>query len=388
MFEVLQDFLVGLKEASRGWVESFYAKQFGKKERIQFYESLMGVMEDGIPIEEALETVEKAFSNDGKELHPVSIICGEIAMTVRGGKSLAHSCRSRVPHDEASLIETGEETGNLVQAFRDCVRIIEIRQRISRLVQSVVALPSLTWSLMWALLYVIALWMVPSMSRRSDPESWTGIPALLYHLSNLISSYGVIIIVALLVLIITAIVTLPVFCGLKIQPNSSAWKIQLSSALQLARLRLESFPPWSLYKVLHGSIFLLNMSVMLRTGINQLDALTILNRSAPPWLRERLDAIHYGVSSGKNFGQALKLAGHRFPDAMAIHYLEVLATRKGFAESMERFANRWMEQTLLRVDATSKFLIAMSSVCMGVLMILVVIGIFQMAGSVMDSTSF
>ncbi|MFJ2454000.1 type II secretion system F family protein [Pseudomonas protegens] len=388
MFEVLQDFLVGLKEASRGWVESFYAKQFGKKERIQFYESLMGVMEDGIPIEEALETVEKAFSNDGKELHPVSIICGEIAMTVRGGKSLAHSCRSRVPHDEASLIETGEETGNLVQAFRDCVRIIEIRQRISRLVQSVVALPSLTWSLMWALLYVIALWMVPSMSRRSDPESWTGIPALLYHLSNLISSYGVIIIVALLVLIITAIVTLPVFCGLKIQPNSSAWKIQLSSALQLARLRLESFPPWSLYKVLHGSIFLLNMSVMLRTGINQLDALTILNRSAPPWLRERLDAIHYGVSSGKNFGQALKLAGHRFPDAMANHYLEVLATRKGFAESMERFANRWMEQTLLRVDATSKFLIAMSSVCMGVLMILVVIGIFQMAGSVMDSTSF
>jgi len=388
MFEVLQDFLVGLKEASRGWVESFYAKQFGKKERIQFYESLMGVMEDGIPIEEALETVEKAFSNDGKELHPVSIICGEIAMTVRGGKSLAHSCRSRVPHDEASLIETGEETGNLVQAFRDCVRIIEIRQRISRLVQSVVALPSLTWSLMWALLYVIALWMVPSMSRRSDPESWTGIPALLYHLSNLISSYGVIIIVVLLVLIITAIVTLPVFCGLKIQPNSSAWKIQLSSALQLARLRLESFPPWSLYKVLHGSIFLLNMSVMLRTGINQLDALTILNRSAPPWLRERLDAIHYGVSSGKNFGQALKLAGHRFPDAMAIHYLEVLATRKGFAESMERFANRWMEQTLLRVDATSKFLIAMSSICMGVLMILVVIGIFQMAGSVMDSTSF
>jgi type II secretory pathway component PulF len=388
MFEVLQDLLVGLKEASRGWVESFYAKQFGKKERIQFYESLMGVMEDGIPIEEALETVEKAFSNDGKELHPVSIICGEIAMTVRGGKSLAHSCRSRVPHDEASLIETGEETGNLVQAFRDCVRIIEIRQRISRLVQSVVALPSLTWSLMWALLYVIALWMVPSMSRRSDPESWTGIPALLYHLSNLISSYGVIIIVVLLVLIITAIVTLPVFCGLKIQPNSSAWKIQLSSALQLARLRLESFPPWSLYKVLHGSIFLLNMSVMLRTGINQLDALTILNRSAPPWLRERLDAIHYGVSSGKNFGQALKLAGHRFPDAMAIHYLEVLATRKGFAESMERFANRWMEQTLLRVDATSKFLIAMSSICMGVLMILVVIGIFQMAGSVMDSTSF
>lgn len=388
MFDALQDFRAGLKEASRGWVETLYAKQFGKKERFQFYESLMGVLEDGIPIEVALETVEKAFSNNGKELHPVSIICGEIAMTVRGGKSLAHSCRAHVPYDEASLIETGEETGNLVQAFRDCVRIIEIRQRISRLVRSVVALPSLTWSLMWALLYVIALWMVPSMTRRSDPETWTGIPALLYHLSNLVTQYGLVLLISLLAVIVIAVATLPVFCGLKIKPDSPTWQVQVSRTLQVARLRVESFPPWSLYKVLHGSIFLLNMSVMLRTGINQLDSLAILNRSAPPWLRERLDAIHYGVSSGKNFGEALKLAGHQFPDAMAIHYLEVLATRKGFAESMERFANRWLEQTLLRVDATSTFLIAMSSVCMGVLMILVVVGIFQMAGSVMDSTSF
>ncbi|QXH43744.1 type II secretion system F family protein [Pseudomonas sessilinigenes] len=366
----------------------FYAAQFGKKERIQFYESLMGVLEDGISIEVALETVQKAFSNDGKELHPVSIVCSEIAMSVRGGKSLAQSCRRRLPYEEVSLIETGEETGKLVQAFRDCVRIIEIRQRIARLIQSVVAMPSLTWSLMWALLYVIALWMVPSMTKRSDPDAWTGVPALLYHLSNLVSHYGFFILGSVVIVILTATLTLPVFCGLALEPTSPTWKIQLSRILQKARLNLESAPPWSIYKVLHGSIFLMNMSVMLRSGINQLDALTILKRGAPPWLRERLDAIHYGVRSGKNFGQALKLAGHKFPDAMAIHYLEVLAVRKGFAESMERFASRWLEQTLRKVEATSKFLIAFSSVCMGVLMILVVVGIFQMARGVMDSANF
>ncbi|WP_085597438.1 MULTISPECIES: type II secretion system F family protein [unclassified Pseudomonas] len=388
MLDQLQDLSAGLKEATRDWVARFYAAQFGKKERIQFYESLMGVLEDGISIEVALETVQKAFSNDGKELHPVSIVCSEIAMSVRGGKSLAQSCRRRLPYEEVSLIETGEETGKLVQAFRDCVRIIEIRQRIARLIQSVVAMPSLTWSLMWALLYVIALWMVPSMTKRSDPDAWTGVPALLYHLSNLVSHYGFFILGSVVIVILTATLTLPVFCGLALKPTSPTWKIQLSRILQKARLKLESAPPWSIYKVLHGSIFLMNMSVMLRSGINQLDALTILKRGAPPWLRERLDAIHYGVRSGKNFGQALKLAGHKFPDAMAIHYLEVLAVRKGFAESMEHFASRWLEQTLRKVEATSKFLIAFSSVCMGVLMILVVVGIFQMARGVMDSANF
>ncbi len=83
MFELLQDFWTGVREAAQGWAVTFYAKQFGKNERIQFYESLMGVLEDGIPIEEALETVAKAFSNDGKTMHPVSVICGQVAMLVR-----------------------------------------------------------------------------------------------------------------------------------------------------------------------------------------------------------------------------------------------------------------------------------------------------------------
>lgn len=388
MLADIHDFWDGLREACRGKVEGFYAAQFGKQERIQFYESLMGVLEDGIPIEEALETVEGAFSNGGRDLHPVSIVCNEVAMGVRGGKTLAEACRARFPYDETSLIETGEDTGGLVQAFRDCVRIIEIRQQVSRLVMSVIALPSLTWSLMWVLLYVIALWLVPSMSRRSDPESWTGIPAFLYLLSDVVSNYGVIIVVIILAAILTSILTLPYFCGLRVTPTSPTWKIQLSRVLQAARLRLESIPPWSIYKTLQGSIFLLNMSVMLRTGINQLDALDTLKRSATPWLQERLDAIHYGVSAGKNFGEALKLAGHHFPDTMAIHFLEVLAPRKGFAESMERFANRWLEQMLKRVEAVSKMLIALSSVCMGSLMILVVIGVFMLAGNATESANF
>lgn len=388
MLAELQDIFDGLKEAWRGKIEGFYAAQFGKPERIQFYESLMGVLEDGIPIEEALETVEKAFSNGGRDLHPVSIICNEVAMGVRGGKTLADACRARFPNDETSLIETGEETGGLVQAFRDCVRIIEVRQQVGRLVASVVFLPSLTWSLMWVLLYVIALWLVPSMSRRDDPENWTGIPAFLHILSYVVSHYGVFIVITVVGLIIASILTLPYFCGLMVSPTSPTWKIQLSRILQSTRIRLEGIPPWSIYKTLQGSIFLLNMSVMLRTGINQNAALDTLKRSATPWLRERLDAIRYGVSAGKNFGEALKLAGHQFPDPMAIHFLEVLSARTGFAESMERFANRWLDQMLKRVDAMAKTMIALSAVCMGSLMILVVIGVFMLAGDATESAGF
>lgn len=339
------------------WAEVLYAKQFGKNERIQFYESLMGILEDGVPLEEALLTVAKAFSDNGLKLHPVSLACRDIAQKVKGGKSLTISCDGWVPYDENSLIASGEDTGNLVQAFRDCVRIIEVRQRISKLVASATVFPSVVWSVMAALLYVIAVWMVPSMTRRSNPEAWTGVPAFLYALSNFVTHYGLVTLIGVVAFILISIATLPVFCGLQITAASPTWKLQLTKLLQILRVRAEKFPPWSVYKALHGSIFLLNMAVMLRSGINQLDALKTLQRNASPWLTERLSAIHYGVSAGKNFGTALKLAGHEFPDPMAMHFLEVLATRKGFAESMERFSNRWLEQTLQRVEAIAKSLI-------------------------------
>ena len=70
---------------------------------------------------------------------------------------------------------------------------------------------------------------------------------------------------------------------------------------------------------------------------------------------------------------------------MAIHFLQVLATRQSFAISMERFANRWLEQMLKRVETISKSLTAISAVIMGLLMIFVMVGIFQLAIGLMDS---
>ena len=60
----------------------------------------------------------------------------------------------------------------------------------------------------------------------------------------------------------------------------------------------------------------------------------------------------------------------------------MFSTRKGFDESMEPFPTRWLAQPLQRVDAIAKSLIGMSSMAMGVMMILVVVGIFQLAGNV------
>ncbi len=345
---------------ARGW----YSKQFGSKERIQFYESMMTLLENGVAANDALQEVGNVYSDDGKQpYHPIALACTALSTTVSNGKSLAWACKTWMPYQEVAIIGAGEKSGNLQQAFVDCVRIIEARQKIVSLILSSTLYPALLWSLMAYLLHVVATRMVPAMARRSDPESWTGIPSLLYSIANFVNNWGLITLVSFVLFITVSIVTLPYFRG-------------------PLRVRLERIPPWSIYKALHGSTFLLNIAVMLRSNINQLDALEALQFNSKPWLRERLIAARYGVRMGKNFGLALKLAGHEFPDKQAVQFLCVLATRKGFSDAIHRFSNRWLDNSLKNVERYSKGLLIASSVSIGVLMILVLLGTYGMQNDI------
>jgi type II secretory pathway component PulF len=345
----------------------WYSKQFGGKERIQFYESMTSLQENGVPLQEALLEVSNVYGDDGKRrFHPIALAGLAMSGTVSNGKTLGVACQPWMPYQEVAIIASGEKSGNLQQAFADCVRTIEARQKILSLILSSSLYPAILWSLMAYLLHVVATKMVPAMARRSDPESWTGVPSLLYSIATFVNNWGLITLIGFVLFVVISIATLPYFCG-------------------PVRVRLEAFPPWSIYKALHGSTFLLNIAVMLRSNINQIAALEALELNAKPWLRERLIAARYGVRMGKDFGLALKLAGHQFPDKQAVQFLCVLATRKGFSEAIHRFSTRWLAESLKSVERYSKSLLLFSSMAIGVLMILVLVGTYGMQSDITNT---
>lgn len=346
------------------FADAWYAKQFGSKERIQFYESLCALLENGVGIDDALEELRAIFSDGGKKRRdPTALATAGISQAVRNGKSLGDACQRWMPYQETAIIAAGERSGALVQAFLDCVQMIEARGRILSLILSVTVYPIMLWAMMAYLLHVIASRMVPAMTRVSNPEGWTGIPYLLYQVSSYVNNWGLLTLIVVLSVIVLATGSLPYLTG-------------------PLRVRLDRLPPWSIYKALHGSTFLLNISVMLKANINQIEALQSLQRGATPWLRERLIAAIYGVNQGKNFGEALRLAGHEFPDKTAVQFLCVLATRKGFSEAIHRFSNRWIEQTLKQVERYTKAFLTFSTIAMGLLMLLVVSGAFSLQSNV------
>uniref|UniRef100_UPI002FCA1FE9 type II secretion system F family protein n=1 Tax=Devosia sp. TaxID=1871048 RepID=UPI002FCA1FE9 len=280
-------------------------------------------------------------------------------MGVSNGKALADAMANWLPSQERALIDAGQESGDLIGALNDCVRLIEARGKILSSVIGATFYPALLWALLAYLLGVISYKMVPNMARMSDPRSWTGTAALLYEIANFVTGQGIYFLVGFILLLILIFWSMPYYTG----PG---------------RVALDRMPPWSIYRTLQGTTFLLNVAVMLRAGIKPYDSLQMLSRTANPWLKQRVEAARYGVGLGQNFGQALKNAGHEFPDKQAIQFLCVLAGRKGFAEAAMRFSSRWLENSLKQVAVAASLIRNISLLLVGAMMILTLLGSYEM----------
>src|SRR5450830_56595 len=101
--------------------ELWYSKQFGGKERIQFYESMAALLENGVGPNDGLVEVSNVYSNEGKRPnHPIALACSAMSLSVSNGKKLAEACQTWMPYQEVAIIAAGEKSGNLLQAFSDC----------------------------------------------------------------------------------------------------------------------------------------------------------------------------------------------------------------------------------------------------------------------------
>lgn len=338
--------------------------QFGASSRIEFYETLSLLLENNVLLSDALNELNMVWSDNGRNPGEcLAVIARKCLYEVSNGMSLGKALERWSPNQEVSLINAGEKSGNLVQAFFDAIRVITAGQRIKSAILSATVYPSVLLSITMLLLWVIATKMVPKMALMSNPENWEGAAYLLHIISQVVTNYGLIILVVFLSTLTGIFYSLPRMTG-------------------TLRIFLDKLPIYSTYRMLHGSTFLLNISVMLRANVLLKDALQLISGNATPWLKERVDAAHYGIGIGGNLGVALNRAGHNFPDKRAVQILMILSARSGFELALNKYSERWLEQSIKKVEKMASLSLIISITIIAMLMGLVVTGTSQMQQSI------
>jgi type II secretory pathway component PulF len=341
--------------------------------RIEIYEALSLLIENGVLLNDALHEMYEVMSNDGKNpRYPCAIALRDCMTGMADGRPLSTTLAKWVSPEECSLIAAGEKTGRLADdrdgpgAFTQAIRIITAKRRILRAIQMATFYPAMLFMLVAVLLNIISTQVVPNIEKIVPPENWEGPAVLLGVISQFVKNYGDI---ALTVLITTCVV---IFVSLPYLRGS-------------VRLYADKVPPWSVYRTLHGSTFLLNVAVLLQAGVKLQDTLTLLSETANPWLKERIDSAKYGIRIGGNLGQALYRAGYDFPSRRAVRYLVILSSRQGFEVAINRFADRWLNESVRNIEMIAAMALTCGVLTVGVLILLILFGVSSIQDMITSS---
>jgi type II secretory pathway component PulF len=332
--------------------------QFNEGGRLRLYRKIATMLANGLPLLKILDELwERASVQGGKPNEPMAIVLADCRRMVQNGRPLCDGLEWWVPRTEKMIIMAGEQSGRLEVTLNVLVGVVQSQKEIKRVIVSGLTYPLAILSLIVIYIYVFGTAVIPQFARMVDPLKWHGSARSLYVMSQLVQHW-MLYIVAVLVLAVTGIaVSMPRWRG-------------------NARVFFDGFAPYSIYRLLAGSGFLMAFSALQFAGITVEKSLLRLSGQAQPWLRERLDGALLGVKSGLNCGEALRNAGYGFPSPEVVDDLCVYAEYKGFAEALKLLADEWVEEGVAKVGVQMKVLNGFAIVTLAVVIAWLVTGFF------------
>ncbi|EBU5081928.1 pilus assembly protein PilR [Salmonella enterica subsp. enterica] len=311
----------------------FLRVSFTGKYRRPFYEMLRFLLENGKAEEEAFRMIGDVHTDFGRRWHPYAELVQDCLQALgdnRPGHQLLDVLACWVPREEAALLGAGLKSGALAVALEQSDRLIDVRRRIVQQVIFASTYPLLLVIIFSLMLAVNSFKLVPTLGKISDPASWTGALGMMYSLAGITDRWWIPALVSGIALLLLVIWSLP------------RWRGRI-------REMADTLMPWSLYRDMQGAVFLMNVAALLEAGLADIDVLQTLRKTAPPWLRERIDAALEGISLGNSLGMALRNSGYDFPDRQSVNYLSLLGNGKGASRLISKYADRALENIITRV---------------------------------------
>jgi type II secretory pathway component PulF len=341
-------------ELERRWARL----QLTAKARIRLYRKISTLLSNGLPLLKVLEELQSRESDDGRKPNDaLAIVLADWRRTVQNGRMLSEAMRGWVPGDEQMIIMAGEQAGRLETALRAVVGVVEAGSRIRGAIVGGLVYPVAILSLVMVYLYLFGTQVIPEFGRIADPAHWRGTARSLHLMSQFVQGW------------MPLVVALIVAAAVGVAVSMPRWRGGL-------RASVDRLPPYSIYRLMVGTSFLMAFSALQQAGMTVEKCLSRMRDGASPWLRERLDGALLGVKSGLNCGEALRNAGYGFPAREIVDDLCIYAEFRGFSEALQMLADEWMADGVATISAQMKVLNGFAIVVLALSIAWLVTGFF------------
>ncbi len=342
--------------------------QFGVEKRMDVYESLRDMVNDGLPIKTAIDTIYasliKRRGRDPRKLaqEALPFALREWSQSLSEGKGFGNALTDWMPPMERVLIVSAERSSESLSMIFD-ILIYRLRSRRKMMAAMVKAgiYPIFLITGFLGFLYAMSHVVVPQISISIAPEKLTAGAKFLINASDFVRDNWLFIPPVVITIPLAIVYSMPYWSGNKV------------------RSKLDRFPPYSLFRFWEGTGFLFGLSAMVKTGVPQMAALAMMSDTVCRYTKSRIRAINSRLRAGDNLGEALDTTGHNFPDPKIIDRIVIASTRPSLSETLESIANDWSERGVEKIEGAAAFIFVFGVLIVGMLALLSVMALMEIA---------
>lgn len=346
---------MNLKELNRNFAKLL----FTGSDRRRLYQKLGRMLDNGVPIILALKSIRDRRIKHTSKTDGMVIALEEWIEAMNNGARFADASSEWVPMQERMLLVAGERSGNMSSAFASAVNVMETVGKIKSAVISGALYPLIVGALGLMMSYLFGSKIFPAFFKIAPEDRWTGLAVSAISFSHFVQNWMVIVVIIVLALISLMVWSFP------------RWDGPL-------RVKLDKFPPYSIYRTVVGSTWLIAMSAMVDAGERIEDALVKMKIGSGLWLGNRIEACLSGMREGHNMGDALARSGHNFPDPEIIDDLGVYSAISGFDAALATLGAEWTETSVSQVQIGMKVLFVAGIFAVTALLSFLISGLLSM----------
>jgi type II secretory pathway component PulF len=343
------------------------ALEFTAKARERFYRKMAQLLKNGVSLDRSLEQI--ALIETKRRHAGTAAVLRRWRSNLENGMNFGQCVGPFVPSAESLLLESGGNSGRLMEALINAADAVAQARRIKSTIIGSAAYPVLMICLLCAALVMASYKIIPAFGEVLPIEEWTGIAATVAWAAGGIRDHGPKFMAGLILTAVGISYSMPRWTG-------------------YARLWVEGIAPWSVYRMWQGSSFLLAVAALMASGVKIDDvSLRRISARASPYLKERINAISKHLSSGLNLGEALARTGMNFPEGELIDDLRIYATLKGFETNLASVTREWVAEVEGKVSAAMKILNTIALVLIALTVGTLVSSIFGVVQQIQESAN-
>lgn len=331
----------------------------GMKARRRLWIKLAKLLSNGVPILDALKSIYDRRVESGRAKDPATVAIGAWMDRIRNGHRLAAAVEGWAPRDEQMLISAGEQSGRLNDALMNTSEIMVAKAKIRKAVIGGLTYPVVMFMVALSVLVMFSYKSIPEFAKVVPDEKWHGVARVMIDMANFTRDW----LVLMVILVIGAVVAL--FMSFPRWSNGF-------------RLKLDKYPPYSIYRMLQGSAWTISLAALVSAGVRVENAVQQLGEGAGNWLRDRTDSCLRGMRSGLTLGDALAKSGYDFPDREIVDDLGVYSRLSGIDQALSIIGKEWIAESVETIQGMMKTIFGVSVLAVGLLVAGMVGGLIGM----------